>query len=171
MHHFVSESGAKRQPGSHRSGLGPLVQLQWPHWDSPAQMHLNFTVSRKPEPGPARPHPTRKSVGSCGRRRRLSPPPRCERHRHCAQRYSRQSAAGSATTLIMMFILLTPSFLVSVKIREGTNTVISGVTTSKNVSAVATYVFPVIFSQALINGVHLSPYIIPITYNWGSHSH
>jgi hypothetical protein len=71
----------------------------------------------------------------------------------------------------MMFILLTPSFLVSVKIREGTNTVISGVTTSKNVSAVATYVFPVIFSQALINGVHLSPYIIPITYNWGWHSH
>ena len=45
MHHFVSESGAQRQPGSHRSGLGPLVQLLWPHWDSPAQMHLNFTVT------------------------------------------------------------------------------------------------------------------------------
>lgn len=34
----------------------------------------------------------------------------------------------------------------------------------KNVSVVATYVFPLIFSQALINGIHLSPYMIPITF-------
>lgn len=119
--------------------------------------------------------------------------------------------------LIMTFILLTPSVLMSVKNRERTNSVISGVisllglfsyliiaatenvvsvehvcyclqfclcyasfyvwqeassdrllfagnTYVKHVSAVAIYVFPVIFSQALINGMHLSPYIIPITF-------
>ena len=34
----------------------------------------------------------------------------------------------------------------------------------KYVSAVATYAFPVILSHALVNGMHLSPYIIPISF-------
>ena len=112
--------------------------------------------------------------------------------------------------LIMTFILLTPSVLVSVKNREKTNTVVSGVISLlgffsyliiaatenivsvehvcyslqfclcyasycvwqeasgnrllfacndfvKYVSAVATYVFPVILSHALVNGMHPCP--------------
>ena len=34
----------------------------------------------------------------------------------------------------------------------------------KNGSAVAMYIFPVIFSVALMNGMHMSPYVIPITF-------
>jgi len=34
----------------------------------------------------------------------------------------------------------------------------------KYVSAVATYAFPVILSHTLVNGMHLSPYIIPISF-------
>jgi hypothetical protein len=34
----------------------------------------------------------------------------------------------------------------------------------KYVSAVSTYAFPVILSHALVNGMHLSPYIIPISF-------
>jgi hypothetical protein len=119
--------------------------------------------------------------------------------------------------LIMTFVILAPSVLVSVKSREKTNTVVSGVISLlgfvsyviiaatenivsvehacyslqfclcyasycvwqeaagnrllfacndlvKYVSAVATYAFPVILSHALVNGMHLSPYIIPISF-------
>ena len=119
--------------------------------------------------------------------------------------------------LIMTFVILAPSVLVSVKNRENTNTAVSGVISLlgfvsyviiaatenivsvehacyslqfclcyasycvwqeaagnrlmfacndlvKYVSAVATYAFPVILSHALVNGMHLSPYIIPISF-------
>ena len=119
--------------------------------------------------------------------------------------------------LIMTFVILAPSVLVSIKSREKTNTVVSGVISLlrfvsyviiaatenivsvehacytlqfclcyasycvwqeaagnrllfacndlvKYVSAVATYAFPVILSHALVNGMHLSPYIIPISF-------
>lgn len=35
----------------------------------------------------------------------------------------------------------------------------------KHVSAAAAYLFPLVFSQALSNGMHLSKYIIPITFS------
>lgn len=119
--------------------------------------------------------------------------------------------------LIMTFVILAPSVLVSVKNRENTNTAVSGVVSLmgfisyliiaatenavsvehvcyslqfclcyasyclwqeasgnrllfacsdivKYVSAVSTYAFPVILSHALVNGMHLSPYIIPISF-------
>jgi hypothetical protein len=34
----------------------------------------------------------------------------------------------------------------------------------KYVSAVATHAYPVILSHTLVNGMHLSPYIIPISF-------
>ena len=119
--------------------------------------------------------------------------------------------------MLMTFVLLAPSLVVSVKNREHTNSVISrvisllsfltyivlaatenwitvehvcycmqfcicyasfylwqeasgdrllfaGNTYVKNISAVAMYLFPVIFSVALMNGMHMSPYVIPITF-------
>ena len=119
--------------------------------------------------------------------------------------------------LIMTFVILAPSVLVSVKNRENTNTAVSGVVSLmgfisyliiaatenavsvehvcyslqfclcyasyclwqeasgnlllfacsdivKYVSAVSTYAFPVILSHALVNGMHLSPYIIPSSF-------
>ena len=119
--------------------------------------------------------------------------------------------------MLMTFVLLAPSLVVSVKNRERTNSVISRVVSLlslftyivlaatenwiavehvcyclqfcicyasfylwqeasgdrllfagnsyvKNISAVAMYFFPVIFSVALMNGMHMSPYVVPITF-------
>jgi hypothetical protein len=122
-----------------------------------------------------------------------------------------------ALYVLMTFVLLAPSLVVSVKNRERTNSVICRVLSLlsvstyiviaatenwiavehvcycmqfclcyhsfyvwqeasadrllfagnpyvKHVSAVAMYLFPVIFSVALMNGMHMSPYVIPITF-------